>query len=97
MSAVVERWYAAAVADDSQSEIAQCYLPRDPVEMVLQKLAGPDSENATETAEGKTNVYQRITVEGLNATWQATVDELAKGGIAVTNAQSALEGALSIR
>ncbi|CAN0407289.1 unnamed protein product, partial [Ectocarpus sp. 8 AP-2014] len=72
-------------------------LGRDPVEMVLQKLAGPDRETVTESAEGKTGVYQGITVEDLNAKWQATVDGLAKGGIAVTNAKNALEGALSIR
>lgn len=65
--------------------------------MVLQKIAGPDRENATEPAEGRTNVYRGITVEDLEAQWQATVDGLAKGGIAVTNAKNALEGALSIR
>lgn len=77
--------------------IARRYLPRDPVEMVVHKLAGPDRKNATETAEGKTDAYQGITVEDLNAKWRATVDGLAKGGIVVFNAQNALEGALSIR
>ncbi|CAM9177444.1 unnamed protein product [Ectocarpus sp. 8 AP-2014] len=72
-------------------------LGRDPVEMVLQKIADPDRENVTDTAKGNTDVYQGITVEDLNAKWQATVDGLAKGGIAVTNADNALEGALSIR
>ncbi|CAN0308780.1 unnamed protein product [Ectocarpus sp. 12 AP-2014] len=72
-------------------------LGRDPVEMVLQKLADPDSDTVTESAEGKTGVYQGITVEDLNAKWQAIVDGLTKGGIAVTNATNALEGALSIR
>ncbi|CAN0443236.1 unnamed protein product, partial [Ectocarpus fasciculatus] len=41
--------------------------------------------------------YRGITVEDLEAKWQATVDGLAKGWIAVTNAKNALEGALSIR
>lgn len=63
----------------------------------MQKLAGPEREIATETAEGKTNVYQGITVEDLGAKWQATVDGLSKRGIVVTNANNALEGALSIR
>lgn len=63
----------------------------------MQKLASPDRDNVTETAERTTDVYQGITVEDLNAKWQAAVDGLAKGGIAVTNAENALEGALSIR
>ncbi|CAM9490436.1 unnamed protein product [Ectocarpus sp. 12 AP-2014] len=72
-------------------------LGRDPVEMVVHKLAGPGREYVTETAEDKTDVYQGITVEDLEAKWQATVEGLAKGGIAVTNTENALKGALSIR
>ncbi|CAM9712409.1 unnamed protein product [Ectocarpus fasciculatus] len=72
-------------------------LGRDPVEMVMQKLAGADRETATKTAEGNTDVCQGITVEDLYKKRQATVDGLAKGGIAITNAKNALEGALSIR
>ncbi|CAM9930362.1 unnamed protein product [Ectocarpus sp. 6 AP-2014] len=69
---------------------------RDPVEMVL--LKSPDSERRpTETGVGKTNVYQAIKVEELGTNWRETVDELGKRGIVVTNAENALEGALSIR
>ncbi|CAM9876886.1 unnamed protein product, partial [Ectocarpus sp. 12 AP-2014] len=69
---------------------------RDPVEMVV--LKSPDSDRgATETAGGTTTVYQGITVEELSAKWQGTVDELGRRGITVTNAENALEGALSIR
>lgn len=62
-------------------------------------LTSPNSgRGATETAVGKTTtLYQGITVEQLSAKWQETVDELGRGGIAVTNAANALEGALSIR
>ncbi|CAN0283564.1 unnamed protein product [Ectocarpus sp. 12 AP-2014] len=67
---------------------------RDPVEMVMLKSSDSD-KGATETA--KTTVYQGITVEELSAKWQETVDELGRRGITVTNAENALEGALSIR
>ncbi|CAM9277946.1 unnamed protein product [Ectocarpus sp. 8 AP-2014] len=67
---------------------------RDPVEMVMLKSSDSD-RGATETA--KTTVYQGITVEELSAKWQETVDGLGRRGITVTNAESALEGALSIR
>lgn len=104
MGVIVERWYAVLcrrftvwVCELWPPAIARRYLPRDPVEMVLQKLAGPDRENAMEAAERKTDVYQGITVEDLEVKWQATVDGLAKEGIAVTNVKNALEGALSIR
>ncbi|CAN0577154.1 unnamed protein product, partial [Ectocarpus sp. 12 AP-2014] len=70
---------------------------RDPVEVVLRKSPDPDKEDATQTVEGKTAVYQGITVEELGTKWQETVDELARRGITVTNAENALEGALSIR
>ncbi|CAM9860742.1 unnamed protein product [Ectocarpus sp. 12 AP-2014] len=69
---------------------------RHPVEMVM--LKSPDSDGgATETAVGKTTMYQGITVEELSARWQETVYELGRRGITVTNAENALEGALSIR
>ncbi|CAM9818710.1 unnamed protein product [Ectocarpus sp. 4 AP-2014] len=69
---------------------------RDPVEMVL--LKSPDGDRgAMETAVGKTTMFQGITVEELSAKWQETVDELGRRGITVTNAENALEGALSIR
>ncbi|CBJ33081.1 LRR-GTPase of the ROCO family, putative pseudogene [Ectocarpus siliculosus] len=69
---------------------------RDPVEMVM--LKSPDSDRRpTETAVGKTDVYQAIKVEELGTNWRETVDELGKRGIVVTNAENALEGALSIR
>ncbi|CAN0256450.1 unnamed protein product, partial [Scytosiphon promiscuus] len=42
-------------------------------------------------------VYHGITMEELRAKWNETVRELAKRGIAVTNPENALEGALSIR
>ncbi|CAM9168233.1 unnamed protein product [Hapterophycus canaliculatus] len=71
---------------------------RDPVEMVLQKVANPDVGEATETApRTKTSVYQGITVEELASKWQQTVLELEKRGITVINPESALEGAISIR
>ncbi|CAM9185854.1 unnamed protein product [Ectocarpus sp. 13 AM-2016] len=69
---------------------------RDPVEMVM--LQSPDSERRpTKTGVGKTSVYQAIKVDELGTTWRETVDELGKRGIVVTNAENALEGALSIR
>ncbi|CAM9776838.1 unnamed protein product, partial [Ectocarpus sp. 12 AP-2014] len=70
---------------------------RDPVEVVLRKSPEPDRGDATETAGGKADVYQGITVEELGAKWQAIVDELERRGITVTNTMNALEGALSIR
>ncbi|CAM9429439.1 unnamed protein product [Ectocarpus sp. 12 AP-2014] len=70
---------------------------RDPVEVVLRKSPDPNGEDAAETAEGKTDVYQGITVEELSTKWQETVDELERREITVTNAKNALEGALSIR
>ncbi|CAN0396606.1 unnamed protein product, partial [Ectocarpus sp. 12 AP-2014] len=70
---------------------------RDPVEAVLHKSPDPDRGDATKMAEGKTDVYQGITVEDLSTKWQETVDELERRGITVTNAKNALEGALSIR
>lgn len=63
----------------------------------MQKLDGPDGEEATEMAQPQGGVYQGIKVEELNAKWQETVVELAKRDITVTNAKNALEGALSIR
>ncbi|CBJ33700.1 LRR-GTPase of the ROCO family, putative pseudogene [Ectocarpus siliculosus] len=69
---------------------------RDPMEMVLHKSPNSD-RGATETAVGKTTAYQGITVEELSAKWQETVDELRRRTITVTNAENALEGALSIR
>ncbi|CAM9433396.1 unnamed protein product, partial [Ectocarpus fasciculatus] len=70
---------------------------RDPVGVVLRKLADPDRVVATETGRGEIAVYQGITVEDLSTKWQETVDELERRGITVTNAKNALEGALSIR
>lgn len=79
-----------------ESIFCRCCFPRDPVEMIM--LKSPDGDRgATETAVGKTTVYQGITDEELSAKWQETVDELGKRGVTVTNAKSALEGALSIR
>ncbi|CAM9881019.1 unnamed protein product [Ectocarpus sp. 12 AP-2014] len=69
---------------------------RDPVEMVM--LQSPVSERRpTKTGVGKKSVYQAIKVDELGTTWRETVDELGKRGIVVTNAENALEGALSIR
>ncbi|CAM9732608.1 unnamed protein product [Ectocarpus fasciculatus] len=70
---------------------------RDPVEVVLRKSPDPDRGDATEPAEGETDVYQGITVEELGTKWQETVDALERRGITVTNTKNALEGALSIR
>ncbi|CBN78371.1 LRR-GTPase of the ROCO family, putative pseudogene [Ectocarpus siliculosus] len=70
---------------------------RDPVEVVLRKSPDRDREDATETARGAIVVYQGFTVEDLSSKWQKTVDELKRRGITVTNAENALEGALSIR
>ncbi|CAN0181727.1 unnamed protein product [Ectocarpus sp. 12 AP-2014] len=72
-------------------------LGRDPVEMVVQKLACPGRQDATQTAIGKTDVYQGIAVEDLSTKWQETAHELARRGFTVTNTENALEGALSIR
>ncbi|CAB1106422.1 unnamed protein product [Ectocarpus sp. CCAP 1310/34] len=70
---------------------------KDPVEVVVHKSPDPDGEDAAETAEGTTDVYQGITVEELSTKWQETVDELERRGITVTNAKNALEGSLSVR
>lgn len=70
---------------------------RDPVEVVLRKLANPDGGAGKEPAESKTGVHQGITVEEPSAKWQETVVELRERGTTVTNAKNALEGALSIR
>ncbi|CAB1113826.1 unnamed protein product [Ectocarpus sp. CCAP 1310/34] len=72
-------------------------LPRNPVEMVMRKSPDNDGGGATETAGGKTTVFQGITVEELKTKWQEIVDELGRSGITVANMESALEGALSIR
>ncbi|CAM9184211.1 unnamed protein product, partial [Ectocarpus fasciculatus] len=70
---------------------------RDPVEVALRESPYPRRGDTTETAESKTNVYQGITVEELGTRWQETVDELERRGLTVTNAEHALEGALSVR
>ncbi|CAM9701157.1 unnamed protein product [Scytosiphon promiscuus] len=70
---------------------------RDPVEKVLLKLANLAGGKATGAKEVKTGVYHGITSEELRAKWQETVRELHIRGITVTNAENALEGALSIR
>ncbi|CAM9841435.1 unnamed protein product [Scytosiphon promiscuus] len=70
---------------------------RDPVEMVMQKLADPDQGRTEGAAHAKAGVYQGITVEDLTAKWRDTVLALEKKGINVINAENALEGALSIR
>ncbi|CBJ26194.1 LRR-GTPase of the ROCO family, putative pseudogene [Ectocarpus siliculosus] len=81
--------------DIALSVLEALELGRDPVEIVVQKLA--DREGVTETARGKAVVYQGITVEDLNTKWHDTADELARRGITVTNAENALKGALSMR
>lgn len=72
-------------------------LFRDTVEMVSRKSSDPDGEGVNEVAAPQPEVYQGITVEDLIAKWDKTVLELQKKGILITNAQNALEGALSIR
>ncbi|CAN0189484.1 unnamed protein product [Scytosiphon promiscuus] len=64
---------------------------RNPVELIVKDSADTDGG---ETVGG---VYHGITMEELRAKWNETVRELAKRGIAVTNPENALEGALSIR
>lgn len=63
----------------------------------MRKSRDLDRGDATETAEGKTAVYQGITFEELGTKWQEAVDELERRGITLTNTKNALEGALSIR
>lgn len=72
------------------------HLHRDPVETTARKLADHDG-GAANIAQSTGGMYRGITVEELSAKWHQTVVELAKRGITVTNADSALEGALSIR
>ncbi|CAM9526964.1 unnamed protein product [Ectocarpus sp. 4 AP-2014] len=69
---------------------------RDPVEMTVPKLADCREEGA-QTAGPTLCLYQGITVEELRAKWQETVLELEQKGLAISNAEHALEGALSIR
>ncbi|CAN0426769.1 unnamed protein product, partial [Scytosiphon promiscuus] len=63
---------------------------RDPVEVIVKESADTDG------GEAVGGVYHGITMEELRAKWHETVRELAKRGIAVTNPENALEGALSI-
>ena len=63
----------------------------------MRKLADTDGREAVATAESKGGVYHGITMEELNAKWNETVEELKEREITVTNAENALEGALSIR
>ncbi|CAB1111691.1 unnamed protein product [Ectocarpus sp. CCAP 1310/34] len=70
---------------------------KDPVEEIVRKLAGPDEREAARTAPSKVEMYRGITVEELGAKWLEAVLELEKREIMVTNAEHALEGALSIR
>ena len=72
-------------------------LYRDPVEMVVLRLADTDGGEAIELEEANGGVYHGITMEELRAKWHETVCGLAKREIAVTNPENALKGALSIR
>lgn len=63
----------------------------------MEHTAECDRQDATGTAARGTGVYQGITVEDLGAKWQEAVAGLARRGVSVTNANNALEGALSIR
>ncbi|CAM9391565.1 unnamed protein product [Ectocarpus fasciculatus] len=69
---------------------------RDPVEIAVPKLADSGEQDAG-TEAPKLAVYRGITVEELRAKWQETVLELEKRDSTVSNAENALEGALSIR
>lgn len=77
--------------------IPSTFLPRDPVEIVMNKLADAGRGDATETTATNAGGYQGITAEDLVAKWLETVDELARREIMVASARNALEGALSIR
>lgn len=65
--------------------------------VVVQKMANLDGAGESDTAANTTEPFKGITVEDLNSKWKAAVLELSEIGINVTNADNALEGALSIR
>lgn len=67
------------------------------MEAIVRELADPDEREAARTAPSKVEMYRGITVEELSAKWLEAVLELEKREITVTNAEHALEGALSIR
>lgn len=74
------------------TRVALVVLRRDPVDSVVQRSA-----KIYGVVESKTDPFKGITVEELKARWKATVDQLLKKDIIVTNPDHALEGALCIR
>lgn len=63
----------------------------------MRELPHAGGEEEMGAGEGKTDVYHGITLAELRTKWQETVRDLERRGIRVTNAENALEGALSIR
>ncbi|CAM9393730.1 unnamed protein product, partial [Laminaria digitata] len=70
---------------------------RHPVDDVMKTSGKPIGRVESNRAASKPEPFEGITTDELKLKWEAAVAELSVKGIDVTNAEHALEGALSIR
>ena len=73
------------------------HVPRDPVKDVVENSLETDRGVEGNRATFSPEPLQGITMGELQSKWKDVVAELSTKGLNVTNADHALEGALSIR